>query len=298
MAFTIGKLFHIIHISDNLAELDAWYDDVFNPTRGIMDNGYSPVEKRDASLIVISDAIIEPMAMSAVEGAEVMPVGRFYSRFGRHWHSLAWYIEDVGEAWDTMTDLNVRVVTDGGVALPTRPSDGSLFTHPRDTHTQLEFYPHVMPTDPRYAEGFDAHAWERYPLGLKRMAYATVVVSDLSKAQELFTNVLGGDLIHETMSDLTGTHNLYVAVGENTIVELATPTTKDSIAARDLEKNGDMCHAVAWQVVDLGRAEEFLKSKGINIIARDEHTLLANPDDTFGAPMRFTDLAIPGDPRS
>jgi len=297
MSFTIGKLFHIIHISDDLAELDTWYDEVFSPTRGIMDAGYSPIEKRDASLIVIGDAIIEPMAESDVEGSELMPVGRFYKRFGRHWHSLAWYIEDVGEAWDTMTKLGVRVVTDGGVALPTRPTDGSLFTHPRDTHTQLEFYPHVMPVDPRYKDDFDPLAWEKLPLGLTRMAYATVVVSDLGKAQELFTNVLGGDLIHESISDLTGTHNLYVSVGENTIVELARPTTDDSIAARDLETNGDMCHAVTWQVVDLDRAEKFLASKGITIIARDEHTLIADPDDTFGAPMRFTDVSIPGDPR-
>lgn len=150
-SFTIGRLFHIIHISEELAPLDAWYDDVFSPVRGIMDGGYSEIEKRDASLIVIGDAIIEPMAVSKVEGAEELPVGRFTARFGRHWHSLAWYVDDVGPLWESMQAQNIRVVTDGGVPLPTRPTGGSLFTHPRDTHTQLEFFPHVIPTDPRFS---------------------------------------------------------------------------------------------------------------------------------------------------
>ncbi len=297
MTFTIGKLFHIIHISDDLAELDSWYDEIFQPIRGIMDNAYSEVEKRDASLIVIGDAIIEPMAASNVAGAEEMPVGRFYSRFGRHWHSLAWYLDDVGAAWQQMTDLGVRVVTDGGVPLPERPSSGSLFTHPRDTHTQLEFFPHIIPTDPRFSPDFNDLAWEQYPLGLVRMAYATVVVADIDKATNLFTNVLQGKKLHESISDLTGTRNIYVLVGENTIVEIAQPLEPGSIAGQDLASNGDMCHAVAWQVLDLDRAEKFLASKNIKIIARDEHTLIADPDDTFGAPMRFTNIQIPGDPR-
>ncbi|MCW2522239.1 MAG: hypothetical protein JWO63_574, partial [Frankiales bacterium] len=58
----IGKLFHIIHITDDLAELDAWYDEVFAPMRGLLDNDYLDTEKRDASLIIIGDAIVEPLA--------------------------------------------------------------------------------------------------------------------------------------------------------------------------------------------------------------------------------------------
>jgi catechol 2,3-dioxygenase-like lactoylglutathione lyase family enzyme len=296
-SFTIGRLFHIIHIAEDLAPLDAWYDDVFSPIRGIMDNGYSPVEKRDASLIVIGDAIIEPMAPSKVEGAEVMPVGRFYSRFGRHWHSLAWYVDDVGPLWDSMRAQNIRVVTDGGVPLPERPTDGSLFTHPRDTHTQLEFYPHVMPIDPRYSEDFDPSAWEKHPLGLRRLAYATVVVADLEKATAFFTTGLGGTRIAEGISDLTQTRNAYVAVGEGTVVELASPLEENSLAGRDLAADGDVCHAVTWQVNDLEQARDYLASKNIAILDADDKTLIADPDTTWGGLMRFTTEAVPGDPR-
>jgi hypothetical protein len=50
--------------------LDDWYDDVFFPRRGVMDGNHAPSLKRDASLLVIADIIIEPMAPSQLEGAE------------------------------------------------------------------------------------------------------------------------------------------------------------------------------------------------------------------------------------
>jgi hypothetical protein len=285
-----------MHISQDLEPLDAWYDDVFSPKRGIMDHGFSPVEKRDASLIVIGDAMIEPMAPSKVEGAEVMPVGRFTAKFGQHWHSLAYYVNDVGPLWDSMRAQNVRVVTDGGVPLPERPTDGSLFTHPKDTHTQLEFYPRVLPFDIRFHDDFNPNEWLTHPLGLKRLGYATIVVNDLEHAKGVYGPGIGGTFLSESTSDLTQTQNAYFAVGD-TVVELAHPLEGSSIAARDLADHGDMCHAVTWQVTDLDQATDYLATKNINVVGRDETTILTDPADTFGAPMRFTTVAIAGDPR-
>jgi catechol 2,3-dioxygenase-like lactoylglutathione lyase family enzyme len=302
----IGDLFHIIHISETLQPLDAWYDDVFGPRRGIMDGGYSALEKRDASLIVIGDAIIEPMAPSKnVDGWEAMPVGRFWNRFGSHWHSLAWYCDDVGPIWERMGQRGVRMVTDGGNPIIGRPtgersetSNGSLFTHPKDTGTQLEFYPKIMAADPRRKPDWDGRHWaDSHPLGLERLAYATLVVRDLDRAIETYVEGLGGTLLHAGYSELTGTQNVYVLIGAGTIVELATPAGGDSLAAGELAAHGDMLHAVAWRIDDLAAAETHLASKGIPVIGRDEHTILADPGKTFGAPVRFTTWDVPGDPR-
>ena len=46
-----------------------------------------------------------------------------------------------------------------------------------------------------------------------------------------------------------------------------------------------------------GVPEVYLGSKGIKILDRDATTLVADPADTFGGPMRFTTAAVPGDPR-
>jgi catechol 2,3-dioxygenase-like lactoylglutathione lyase family enzyme len=302
----IGSLFHIIHVSETLQPLDAFYDDVFGPRRGIMDGGYSAMEKRDASLIAIGNCIIEPMAPSKnVEGWDVMPVGRFWQKFGSHWHSLAWYCKETGAIWDRLEPRGVRMVTDGGNALDGRPtgevsatSHGSLFTHPRDTGTQLEFYPRVMPNDPRFAPGWDGNWWAKnHPLGLERLAYATLVVADMDRAISTYADGLGGELLHQGESALTGTRNVYIAIGTDTVIELASPADGDSLAAGDLAANGDMLHAVTFRVGSLPAAEEHLASKGIPVIARDEQTILADPAKTFGAPFRFTTWDVPGDPR-
>jgi hypothetical protein len=87
------------------------------------------------------------------------------------------------------------------------------------------------------------------------------------------------------------------AVGDHTLVELAQPLESGTLAARELQENGDIMHAVAFQVSDLDQAERHLTAKGIRILDRDAATLLADPGTTFGAPFRFTTAAIPGDPR-
>lgn len=307
MSFAIGKLFHIIHMSDELAPLDAFYEDVFLPRRGMLDASFSPKQLRDASLLVISDTIIETMAPAAVPGADTRPAGRFLARFGRHWHSLAWYVDDVGAAWEALRDAGVRVVVgdDGSAA---RPEGGAIYTHPRDTLAQIELYQRppedpygregrVLP-DPRLLPGWSDGWWAaHHPLGLERLAYATVVTADPERGLRVLVDVLGGVVVHEEDSDLTGTSSLYVTVGSETVVELARPHRPDTLAARDLQANGDACHAVAFQVRDLSRAEEHLVAHGVGIVARDDRTLLCDPADTFGAPLRFTTAPVPGDPR-
>jgi hypothetical protein len=61
-SMAIGKLFHIIHMTGDLPALEAWYDDVFSVQRGFLDHHYMEGEKRDASLVVLGDCVIEPLA--------------------------------------------------------------------------------------------------------------------------------------------------------------------------------------------------------------------------------------------
>ena len=299
----IGKLFHIIHLTGDLPSLEAWYDDVFSVRRGFLDHHYMEGEKRDASLVVLGDCVIEPLAPAfRVEGWDVMPLGRFYNRFGTHWHSIAWYTDDAGEIWQRCTDNGVRVFVEGGVRTTERPSpQAAIMTHPKDTIAQLEF---MNPTgtlmesmDPRLKPDWDPNWWaDNHPLGLVGLAYTTVLTRDPARAKHVYTDVLGGTLIQESSSDLTGTSNAYVQMGEAT-VELATPTRDGTLAADDMAAHGEIHHAAAFRVKDLDRAEQYLKSKGIEPLARDESTLLTRPDTTHGVPFRWTTSDLPAAPR-
>jgi catechol 2,3-dioxygenase-like lactoylglutathione lyase family enzyme len=151
--------------------------------------------------------------------------------------------------------------------------------------------------DTRFQPGHDPGWWAAsHPLTLEYLHSTAVVTRDLGRAKRVYVDALGGTLLAETESKLTGTRSAFVLVGD-TIVELAEPTG-DGLAATDLERNGEIQHSASWKVRDLDAAARHLGSKGVSILDRDAHTLLADPATTHGAPMRFTDLAVPGDPRA
>jgi catechol 2,3-dioxygenase-like lactoylglutathione lyase family enzyme len=312
MSFTIGPIFHLIHMSDDFWPLNDWYADVFDPIEFSVrhsDGNSFPTwsgEKRDASLIAVADVCFEPMSPSMMlDGWEKMPVGRFYNKFGRHWHSIAWYVDDSLGLYRSLKAKNVRFFFNGGGSDSSREPtpDDALFTHPKDSAGALEIMQgprteNPVVADPRFSPDYDAGRWAReHPLGLKRLAYITLVVKDLDKARDFYVGALQGKVLADDDSPLTMTRNTYVAVGDHTIVELAVPLESDTLAGRDLARNGDIMHSVAFQVADLDQAADYLGSKKIAVTARDDHTIMTDPDTTFGVPFRFTTVVIPGDPR-
>ena len=195
---SIGRLFHIIHMTGDLPSLEAWYDDLFSVRRGFLDHHYMEGEKRDASLVVLGDSVIEPLAPAfRVEGWDAMPLGKFYNRFGNHWHSIAWYTDDAGEIWQRCRDNGIRVYVEGGKLTDTRPDPNSaIMTHPKDTITQMEF---INPSsqfkerDPRLNPGWDGNWWvDNHPISTPGLAYTTVLTKDLVRAEQIYVNALGG----------------------------------------------------------------------------------------------------------
>ena len=302
MAVQVGDMFHIIHMYEELKPLDDWYDKIFS-VRRTMHGGYSEVEKRDASLAYIADFCMEPMAPSyRVEGAEDMPVGRFHRRFGNRLHSVAWYVDDgFADLFNRLKDGGVRLFTDGGgIATSADALVAAAFTHPRDTGCQWELMARRgagAPTDA--IEGYDVNFWrDEHPLGIiPRGWHITVSAHDLDKRANEYINYLGGTLIHEEENAASNTRSKFVAVGPTTVVEVASPTSTDSLLAQDLERSGEIIHSITWAVTDLGRAAQFLKSNGVGVEEKTPDTFLMNPDDTFGAVMYVSGRRIPNDPR-
>jgi catechol 2,3-dioxygenase-like lactoylglutathione lyase family enzyme len=288
MAVRIRQLFHVIHITDDVGRLDQWYLDVFGARRW-MPLHYSDIEMRDASIVLVGDVPIEPMATVARDGAERTPVGRFSAKIGPHLHSMAWYVEGADELHRSMVAQGVRVVADGGRPVGAEGTSGALYTHPRDTAAQLEFFPGPRQGDPRMEPGWDASWWATdHPLGLTGLSHLTVVVGDLARATAFYTDGLGGRLVAEGESDLTGTKDAFVAVGDDTVLALSTPGSADSLAGRDHARHGDILHSLTFRVTDLDRAAAHLRHHGIGVAARDDTTLIADPADTHGAVLGFT----------
>jgi catechol 2,3-dioxygenase-like lactoylglutathione lyase family enzyme len=296
----LTRLFHVIHVVDDLGAAESFYERIL-AGRSLFRGGYSPVEQRDASLFAIGDFAIEPMTPSREAGANEKPVGRFLARFGAHLHSIAFYVRSVEQLWARLRARGVRIVGDGGAALAAPPK-GAIYTHPRDTGGLLEFM--EPPADPE--SGFDlrlrpdwsSRFWsEEHPLGIAGASHLTLVVRDLERARGLWVETLEGRPFLERESRALGTRSLFVAAGQEVVVELAQPVDRSSAAARELTANGEILHGVTFRVRDLARAEAFLRDQGLEP-AHVGADLELGPDQALGARFRFSEAGLPGDPRN
>ena len=293
--FKIGKLFHLTHVVNDLDAVDKWYDDVFSCKRFY--KGYEKLAGRDASLLVIGEVLMEPMMPAKRENLRNLSVKKFHERFGQHFHSIAWYVDDV-EAISTQLDqANLRLYNIVGTQVKPPHKMDAIWTHPRETPGQLEFALNGdFAKDPRFEPDWSNKPWREHPLGIERASHIGVVVRDLAAAKRLYCQVLGGTLIHEETLPGRKT-NAFVAVGEDTVVELIQPHSTTSREGRDLEQNGEGIHSLIFKTQNLGRAREFITAKHMQPEPDGADTIVLGPEQAFGMVVGFTQRRLPNDPR-
>jgi Glyoxalase/Bleomycin resistance protein/Dioxygenase superfamily len=248
--FKIGKLFHLTHVVDDLGAVDKWYDDIFAVTRFY--RGYEPQAGRDASLIAIGDAVMEPMSPAKVANLRNPSVKKFHDRFGQHFHSIAWYVDDVEEISAQLDKNRLRLFNIVGAQVKPSHKMFAVWTHPKETYGQIEFalvQPYTI--DPRFQPAWSNAYWrEQHPLGIERTSHVTVVVRDLPAAKRLYCDILQGKLMCE--EETSGRkRSAFVAVGEDTVVELAQPLSASSAEGRDMEQNGEGLYSVTFKTRSL-----------------------------------------------
>jgi catechol 2,3-dioxygenase-like lactoylglutathione lyase family enzyme len=298
---TIREFFHLIHIVDSEDEVDAFYDRLFAPERFRAKHWFD-TEKRWASLSMVSDLMLEVIEPSQSEADLHMPLSRFHSRFGQHFHSLAWYVDPAGvrPLFARLRAAEVRVARPGGGLFPEGDVDpgNTLFTHPKDTFGQLEFegkVGHWQQSDPRFQPGWTVAPWREGPLGIERLSHLTTVVRDLDRARTFYEDVLGATTFHQDSSPEA--RQAFVLVGTDTVVELAQPTSEGSRLAADLATHGELPHAASFRVRDLAATERHIEKLGIGVADRSGEALTLDPAHCFGAVWSFVGQDIPSDPR-
>ena len=232
------------------------------------------------------------------EGWEKSALGKFYSRHGQHFQSIAWYVDDLAETCAWLSGRNIRLFDISG-HLVTEPwcREGAVWTHPRDTHCAFEFA--AAPkfyTDPRLQPGWSAaFARDEHPLGIERASHVTMLFRNLDDAQKVYEQALGGSPIYE--DEIRGhKRSVFYALGEDTIVEALQPLSATSPEGIDIERVGEGVYSVTFKTKDLKRAAEHLRKKG-QPISEDGHLLTIHRKDAFGMVIGFTDKNVPNDPR-
>jgi hypothetical protein len=95
-----------------------------------------------------------------------------------------------------------------------------------------------------------------------RLRQIALVSSDLSKAQEQITHVLGVPIVFEDPAvGQWGLANFLIPLGGD-IIEVVAPTRKGTTAGRLLEKRGDGGYMIIMQTIDAARRRAYIEESG------------------------------------
>jgi catechol 2,3-dioxygenase-like lactoylglutathione lyase family enzyme len=246
---------------------------------------------RKASLVLIGDFVLEPaQPLRHMQGWERSALGRFYSKYGQHFHSIAWYVDDLTEMCLRLTEQKIRLfdMVGNAVIKPSR-RDGAVWTHPQDTHAAFEFA--AVPKffiDPRLQPGWTTDYWrDRHPLGIEGASHMTVLFRNLEDSRLVYEKALGAEVIHH--GQIPGRkRSLYFAVGEDTVVEAAQPLSSTTPEGKDLARAGEGIFSVTFKTRNLERAADYLRSKAQEF-TEDGDSLVLNSDQAFGMTIGFTE---------
>jgi catechol 2,3-dioxygenase-like lactoylglutathione lyase family enzyme len=291
----IGKEFHLLHVVSDLDAVDEWYDRIFSVRRFV--RNYMKAAMRKASLVLIGDFVMEPAQPVQKPGWEKSALGKFYKRYGQHFHSIAWYVDDLPQASVELSNHKIRMFDMVGNPVTGAASGDAVWTHPQDTHAAFEFA--VAPKffiDPRLQPGWSIEfPRDRHPLGIERASHMTVLFRNLNDARGVYEEALGATLIHQ--EDSPRKRSMFFAVGEDSVIEAVQPLSASSAEGQDLERAGEGIFSVVFKTRDLERAAEHLRAHNQRIEFDGTNTLAINREDAFGIVIGFTDRKIPNDPR-
>jgi hypothetical protein len=298
--YGIGTMIHTVHVGRNAIELTGFYQDVFGAVTFLGDEEptYSPREDRFATLSVISDYCVEVMAPAKPVNA-AMPVGKFFTKFGSHLHSVGYAVDDLVGLGNDLIAHGVRIGKPGGGYLErVAPDTDYIFPNPRDTMGILvELAGFNMPGDPRLLDGWNERMtnWQSGPLGIKRLAYQTIGVRDVVAATDRCIELFNASLVAMGHSSAEAATYRIVHLGDG-LLRFAQPDGTDSALGRHVEQYGDMIYSVTFCVNDLDEVPRWLSRHNIRSHRLSSDLVAAEPVDTYGAPCLFTTADVPNDP--
>jgi len=299
--YGIGLMIHAVHVSDDVPTLNRFYEEVFGGLvfMGVDEPNWLEVEDRWAGLIMISDLCIETMAPNfPVNPAK--PVGKFYTKFGRHLHSVGYKVDDLAGLGNHLIKQGVYIGAPGGGKIEEMdPETMYFFPSPRDmAGLMVELCRVDMPDDPRLLNTWSSQVkmWEYgHPLTIRRLAYITLGVKDLDTAVDTYVNKIQAVPVAKGTDEHTKTRYEIVQLGD-CLLQLAQPLDPDTDLGRHVARYGNMIYGITFRVVDLDSAESWLNRKGIRTTRIRPTMLAADPADCYNAPYFFTTETIPNDP--
>ncbi|GAA5056840.1 catechol 2,3-dioxygenase-like lactoylglutathione lyase family enzyme [Thermocatellispora tengchongensis] len=296
----IGQMVHVVHMTDDVQALRAFYEDVMGGVvfMGVDEPNYLPIEDRYANLIMVGDLCVETMAPRMPPDV-TKPVGRFYSRFGRHLHSVGYKVDDLTGLADRLIRKGVYIGKPGGGRLEKADPDTMyFFPSPRDTAgLMVELCGMDMPGEPRDLDMWSSlvRLWRTHPLTIERFSYVTLGVRDLESAVKTYVDVMQAVPIQAGTDQDLGARYQTLQLGD-CLLQLAEPLNGECDLGRHVEQWGNMIYSLRFKVLDIDSAVSWLSKHGVRTRRIRDGLVVTDVRDTFGAPIFFGTEEIEGDP--
>lgn len=297
--FGMGSMIHTIHMSDDVNKLNAFYRDVLGgfAFMGIDELNFLPNEDRWASLLMVSSVCIETMAPKMPANPD-FPVGKFYTKFGQHLHSVGYAVDDLPGLAQRMIDKGIYIGAPGGGKIE-KLEEGTQYFYPspRDTAGLMVELCAFEMQDPSSKDTWTEleRLFAQHPMTYDRFNYITLGVRDLDAAIKTYVDIMQAIPIKEGIDEAQGFKYMTVHIGDS-LLQLAQPLEMDTDLGRHVDKYGNFIYSLTWKIRDIDSAEKWLNSKGVRTTRPRPDLLATNPEDSLDAPLFFTTEVLPGDP--
>lgn len=296
----IGQMIHVVHMCDDVERVRDFYETVLGGLvyMGIDEPNYLPIEDRYAALITVGDFCVEVMAPK-LPANPAKPVGRFYTKYGSHLHSVGYKVDDLPGLANRLIEKGVYIGKPGGGRLESLPPETVyFFPSPRDTAgLMVELCSMDMRGDPRDLETWTSlvKLWRTHPLTIERFSYVMLGVQDLESAVKTYVDTMQAVPIESgTDEDLKAKYQI-LQLGD-CLLQIAEPLDAASDLARHVEQWGNMIYGLRFKVLDVDSVVAWLTKHEVRTERVRPGLVVTDVRDTFGVPMYFGTEEIEGDP--
>jgi hypothetical protein len=125
----------------------------------------------------------------------------------------------------------------------------------------------------------------------------SAAVTNLDAALGFLAGLVGAEPLYEVDRPAIGGRAVGLWIADH-VIELVEPSGKTGAVAAYIERYGPRLRATQFRVLDLGRAEQHLSSRGLRLIPGDfDRTVAIDPADNYGVNWQFTEQRLTADPR-
>jgi len=284
--FAPEKLLHMTHVAADVKTrhaLEDWYLDVFGAQTYFEARPIEGLE-RDETLIAIGELSLIPQCSTNLESEQ----GKLRASFAGRFAQMAIKIPDTES-----TEAHFRQHGLNPICLHPVYKKIFFMTDPKETlDIRYELCAVEMPNDVRLRPEWSADWWrDSHPLGIEKLASIGTATGDLAKATKFYKEVFGWQYLGqaEIPEEAATAAGFKLGSKRPFVVEVLAPAGKGTPLADYVAKFGGGIYSVSFKVKSLGKAADYLKSKGMRLVGDAKRRFSIDPRDAYGVTFSFVE---------